>query len=107
MVSLKINNRTIFFLGKESQNYMKCLWVSFVVVGLVLWFIASDSIKGLWCQSILANTGKPNERKSEQDHTPQTPTMLDNAAHNKWQCHALVMDNSIKLKILNLLVGCK
>ena len=24
--------------------------------------------------------------KSEQAHIPNVPTMLDNAAHNKWQC---------------------
>ena len=31
---------------------------------------------------------KKNERKSEQDDIPHTTTMLDNAAHNEWQCHA-------------------
>ena len=29
-----------------------------------------------------------NERKSEQAHIPQAPTLLDHAAHNKWQCNA-------------------
>ena len=33
------------------------------------------------------------EIKSEQAHIPHTPTLLDNYAHNEWQCHALVIDN--------------
>ena len=34
-----------------------------------------------------------NERKNEQAHIPQAPTLLDNAAYNEWQCHAFMMDN--------------
>ena len=33
------------------------------------------------------------ERKSEQAYIPHAPTMLDNASHNDWHCHALVMGN--------------
>ena len=32
-------------------------------------------------------------RKSEQAHTPHAPTLLNNAVHNEWKCHALVMGN--------------
>ena len=28
---------------------------------------------------------------SEQAYIPNIPTLLNNAAHNKWQCHAFVM----------------
>ena len=28
-----------------------------------------------------------NERKSEQAHIPQAPTLLEKAAHNECQCH--------------------
>ena len=28
-----------------------------------------------------------------QAHTPHAPTLFDNAAHNEWQCHAIMMDN--------------
>ena len=34
-----------------------------------------------------------SERKSEQAHISHTPTLLDNTAHNEWQCHALLMGN--------------
>ena len=32
-------------------------------------------------------------KESKQAHIPQTQRLLDNAAHNEWQCHALAMDN--------------
>ena len=32
-----------------------------------------------------------NERKSEQAHIPHAPTLLNNAPHKEWQCHALVI----------------
>ena len=35
-----------------------------------------------------------NERKSEQAHIPHVPTLLDNAAHNECERHALVMGQS-------------
>ena len=34
-----------------------------------------------------------NERKSEQALIYYVPTLLDNAAHNEWQCHAKMMGN--------------
>lgn len=34
-----------------------------------------------------------NERKSEQAYIPHAPTLLGNAAHNEWQCHAIGMGN--------------
>ena len=32
-----------------------------------------------------------HERKSEQAHIPQAPTLLESAANNECPCHALVM----------------
>ena len=32
-------------------------------------------------------------KESEQVHTPHTPTLFDNATHNKLQCLTLVMSN--------------
>ena len=40
--------------------------------------------------STALNTGE-NERKREQAHRQSAPTLLDNAGHNEWQCHALEM----------------
>ena len=31
------------------------------------------------------------KRVSEQANIPHTPTLLDNAAHNEWQCHVYMM----------------
>ena len=47
---------------------------------------------------ILINTNynlhsKNNERKSEQAHIPQAPTLLENDVYNEWQFQALVMGN--------------
>ena len=36
---------------------------------------------------------KLHERKSEQAHIPDAPTLLENAVHNKWQFQALVTGN--------------
>ena len=33
------------------------------------------------------------EKKSEQTQVPHAQTLLDNAAHNEWQCHAVVTGN--------------
>ena len=47
-----------------------------------------------------------NERKSEQVHIPQTPRLLDNAAPNEWQCHALAMGNWIENhKQISVIIG--
>ena len=37
-----------------------------------------------------------NERKSEQAHIPQAPTLLENALYNEWQFQALVTGNRTK-----------
>ena len=37
-----------------------------------------------------------NERKSEQAHIPQAPTLLENAVYNEWQFHALGTGNRTK-----------
>ena len=36
---------------------------------------------------------KENERKIKKAHIPQAPTLLDNAAHNERQYHALAIAN--------------
>ena len=33
------------------------------------------------------------KRVSEQANIPLTPTLLNNAVHNGWQCHAYMMGN--------------
>ena len=45
-----------------------------------------------------------NQRKSEQAHIPQAPTLLENATHIEWQRHTLVMgllDRKLQLNIGN------
>ena len=37
-----------------------------------------------------------NERKSEQAHIPQAPTVLENAVYNEWQFQALATGNQTK-----------
>ena len=37
-----------------------------------------------------------NERKSEQDHIPHAPTLLENAVYNEWQFQALGTGNRTK-----------
>ena len=48
-----------------------------------------------------------NERKSEQAHIPQAPTLLENAVYNEWQFQALASGNRTKKGYKLLLKGIK
>ena len=43
--------------------------------------------------AIISSTLEMKERVSKLYIQSHTSTLLDNAAHNEWQCHALVMGN--------------
>ena len=54
-----------------------------------------------WCKKCKFYPNRENERKSEQAHTPHAPTLLENAAHNEGQFHALVMAKSDRKIIID------